>query len=157
MTPKNDYIEYATKELEINGLLHTDIGKQMIQLLETAWKFGNQNKVMVNNVIDMLDRVNNKLPLLPIEEDGMIPIPHANGPDQMRHSRYYPVYQDEDGKYYDDKAVAFISNDGSATYFYGNGEYNSTKEVEFPYYPQPRYVFISDENLNEQLSKTMDS
>jgi hypothetical protein len=108
-------------------------------------------------VVDMLDRLNKKLPLLPLEEDGMALVHYENGPDRMHHSRYYPVYQTEDGKYYDDQAVGFIRDDGSIVYFYGNSEYNSIKEIQFPYYPKPQYVYISEMNLNEQLDKTMDS
>ena len=157
MSEKNEYITYAKKELELNGFINTDIGKQMIKLLEFSWEFGNGNRLMVNSIIDMLNRVNKKLPLLPLEENEMIAIPHVNSSDQMRHSRYYPVYQDVDGKYYDDQAVAFICEDGSQTYFYGNSQYNSIKEIQFPYYPNPHYVYISENNLNDQLDKKMDS
>ena len=157
MSEKNDYILYAEKELELNGLINTDVGKQMLQLLKTSWEFGQGNQLMPITVVDMLDRLNKKLPLLPLEEDGMALVHYENGPDRMHHSRYYPVYQTEDGKYYDDRAVGFIRDDGSIAYFYGNSEYNSIKEIQFPYYPKPQYVYISEMNLNEQLDKTMDS
>ena len=154
---KNEYIDYAKTELEYNGMIHTAVGKNMLDLIQSTYDLAEGNKFMMRHIVNMLDRLDKQLPLLPLEEDGMIPIPHLNGPDQMQHSRYRSVYQGKDGKYYDDKAVAFVADDGSFTYFHGNGIYNSNIEIQFPYYPEPKYIYISDENLNEQFSKAMAS
>ena len=154
---KNEYIEYAEQELQKNNLINTDIGKLIMQLIETSLKFGDGNAFMLFHISDMLDRLTKKLPLLPLEENEMVDTPVLNSPSQLRHSRYFPVFKSGDGKYYDDQAIAYITPHGGYTYFYGNSEYNSTKEIQFPYYPKPQYVYISDDNLNEQLSKTMAS
>lgn len=154
---KNSEIDYAKTELELNGMINTPVGQHMLDLIQSAWDLGEGNKFMLVHIVNMLDRLTKKLPLLPLEEDGMIPVPHANGPDQMQHNRYRSVYLGEDGKYYDDQAVAFVADDGSLTYFFGNSEYNSRIEIQFPYYPEPKYVYINEENLNDQFSRAMDS
>lgn len=140
----NDYIDYVKQELEYNNLIKSDVGKQILQLFETSYEFCDNNKLLVDNIVNMVTRLNKKLPLLPLEEDDMILYQPNEGPAHKRHRRYFPVYQGQDGKYYDEQAILFVNEQGIEMYCYSSN-YNSRIEIEFPYYPvQKRVNFNMD-------------
>jgi hypothetical protein len=143
----NDHIDYVKQELEYNNLIKTDMGKQVLKLFETSWEFCDNNKLLVDTIITMVTRLNKKLPLLPLEEEDMVLYQPNKGPAHKRHKRYFPVFQSEDGKYYDEHGILFVNESGIELYCYSS-EYNSRVEIEFPYYPIQKRI-----NINMDLTE----
>lgn len=138
----NEYIDYVKQELEYNNLIKIDLGKQILKLFETSWEFSDSNKLTVDGIVNMVTRLNKKLPLIPLEEEDMVLYQPNNAPAHKRHKRYFPVFQGQDGKYYDEHAVLFVNEHGIEMYCYSSN-YSSRIEIEFPYYPVQKYVNIN--------------
>lgn len=150
MSYKRFLNDFATQELELSGFLNTDFGKSCLDLLNKCSDFCNEDPHSMKTVLEILPKLIDKMPLSPItEEDEFREEDYSNGENKhiiKRCVRYPQLYQDMNGKYYDEKAIVFISTVGTdihKSYLYQK-KYNSKKEVTLPYFPQQEEVLIQE-------------
>ena len=141
----NYLIEYATKELELIGFDKCGLGETIITFLEQSSTICSNDLASMKQLASMFDRLIDKLPLSPITEDDFYDEVYEeqnNAVTFKRTKRYPHIYQDTDGKYYDDRAYAFRlpgANLNDKIYMYQNG-FNSKQEITLPYFPNEQII-----------------
>jgi hypothetical protein len=135
-------LTYAREELKRNGLLETDLGNSILELLKQIHIASYGNTLHMENMVVMVTRLINRLPLSTIDKEEVC---HkrvsAHGEIVVGTPRYEFLIQEADGKYYDMHATAFVNSAGQKYYIS-----KSKKEVvDFPYYPVEK-VEYDDEN-----------
>jgi hypothetical protein len=129
----NKHTEYAVSELTKNGMIDTDIGKNIITLLDSITKIST-NQIVMLSICDMISRIIQGKPVLAIDETDFDTTPDELG--HIRCKRYAPVYKNiHTGKYYDEHACVYY-NEGASIFVPGFGEDSTTREISLPYYPQ---------------------
>jgi len=102
----------------------------------------------MKQLCSLLPRLIDQLPIAPITEADFAPEYHSQGDNTVtlhRCTRYFWVYRTEDGKYWDDRAVAFKFADSEGSdrmYIYQSGN-SSKQEITLPYYPNQTIKIIS--------------
>jgi hypothetical protein len=147
-------LEFAKKELALINFDQSNIHDTILKFLEQSSKICNNNTDDMKQIANFLIRLIDRLPLSPINEIDFYDEPYPVVSDQLmpvkRCTRYPHIYQMSDGKYYDDRAVAFRfldSNQNDKIYMYGAG-YNSKKEITLPHYPNEEIVILPDDYAN---------
>lgn len=144
-----DPIQYAEKELELSGFMATDFGKAALEFIKQTYNMANNDMAAVRliyaNIAALVD-LNPLAPLLEEEMEEQETLDYANGGlvkiMRKQHKRCPWVYE-KDGKYWDDRAVAFQNKDGGI--WYGqNGNHRSKREITFPYYRREQLVYIGE-------------
>jgi len=140
MTEFKRYLrEYAERELELTGFMETEFGKTCLKFLEDLADIAGSDPKSMKAICEMLPRLIDRRPLSAITERDFKTETHVEGSRTVeieRCTRYSYLYK-QDGKYWDDRAVAFQREDsalGDRMYVYQSG-YNSKKEVNLPYFP----------------------
>jgi hypothetical protein len=137
---KEIFLKYCESEFELIGLKDTNLGKSSINLLQEIYQHTNGDEIFMELFIDMIHRLNLGLPLSPLQEQEIIEEQHLDGNVCARHPRYFHVYKDlETGKSYDEHGIIWINHEGTRCYGINNS-INSKIEIEFPYYPEPKYL-----------------
>lgn len=147
MSFKNHVTEYAKKELKLTNFDKTNFGKSAITLLEDVADLSKNDPSTMKSLIGLLIRLVDLQPLAPITEDDFDNIEKdtdSNPPVSMCH-RYPYIYRDKDGKYWNDRAVAFIDKKepNNKMYLY-QAVRNSKQEITLPYYPKEVIDYIDD-------------
>jgi hypothetical protein len=138
--------EFASKELELTGFNQTNFGKDVLSILENSAELCHNDPESMKNLIGLILRLIDRIPIAPITEDDFDSSVHdTEGKSSIaRCERSSYVYQTPDGKYWDDRAVAFRYSDESETnkmYLYSEAR-NSKQEIELPYYPNETIIVI---------------
>lgn len=139
MSKFKEYLKnYAQKELQLSNFDKTNFGKSTLTLLNDLADLCKDDPNSMKTMLELLPRLVDRIPIAAITEDDF-PADFVIETDQAikRCARYPQVYQTADGKYWDDRAVAFQkANDHplSKMYLYGS-KHNSKQEVTLPYYP----------------------
>ena len=147
-TFKEHLSAYANSELELAGFDQTEFGKTSLKLLDNLADLTNGDPDTMKQLCSLLPRLIDQLPIAPITEADFAPEYHSQGDNTVtiyRCTRYSWVYRTEDGKYWDDRAVAFKfvdSADADRMYIYQSGN-SSKQEVTLPYYPEFKVEIIS--------------
>ena len=152
MSLSKEYLKnYAQKELELTGFSETPVGKTMLVLLENLTDITNGDATIMKQLCEWLPRMIDCMPICPItEEDFILECQLDNNIELsiMRCTRYYYIYQTADGKYWNDRAVAFKLKNSPETdlmFLYGDG--GSRREITLPYYPITIIEDIDRESL----------
>lgn len=139
MTFKISLNKFAEKELELSGFIETEFGEKVLELLDKLADISNNDPDTMIHLCSILPRLVNRMPLAPITEDDFELETHRAGDRNVeifRCTRYPHVYK-MDGKYYDDRAIAFRlanSADTDRMYIYQAGN-SSKQEITLPYFP----------------------
>ena len=142
----NGVVEQAEKELDLVGMKDIPIGKAMLDLLTlcvTETRNPAIMKIFANMVVGFVD----KKILSPVNEDDFDKnVSRESGRDILKCKRSEDIYKDiEDNKYYDNKAVGYISLSDSEPnrilYLY-NSKQRSRREVKLPYMPDYKIEYI---------------
>jgi hypothetical protein len=138
-TFKEHLKKYAEKELELSGFDQTEFGKTALKLLDDLADLTHGDSETMKQLCNMLTRLIDCRPLTAITEEDFEAETYSEGDrtvEILRCTRYPYVYK-MDGKYYDDRAVAFRRVDSAESdkmYIYQSGN-SSKQEIELPYFP----------------------
>jgi hypothetical protein len=151
MSTQNYLLDFATKELSLIGFDKIELGETMLKFLQQSSDLCHNDPQSVKQIISLLDRLVDRLPLSAITEDDFYEETYTEQDKSVlikRSHRYPHIYQ-LDGQYYDDRAVAFTtpgSAPGDKLYLYQGGQ-SSKQPVTLPYYPNEHLVELA-ENYN---------
>ena len=114
-------LEYSQKELELLGLHHVGLDLVVADFIKGLHtKLGNQPGVM-KTMTNYVEKLIDKKPIAPITEEDF--------DEDGRCIRYEYIYRASDGKYYNDRAVAF----GDGNQYIYQGQRSSKREITLPY------------------------
>ncbi len=118
-------IEHTKRELKLLGLDHVGIDTVVVDFIEGLHaELGNQPGVM-KTVTNYTEKLIDKKPIAPITEEDF--------DEDGRCIRYEYIYRASDGKYYNDRAIAFKK--GLSTQYVYQGQRRSKQEISLPYVP----------------------
>jgi len=140
MTYKKHLTDFATTELRRIGFLDIPIGETILTLLEQSSDISNDDPKVIKQIFAMLSKLIDNEVLSPITESDFV----DEGNEIKRCTRYPYLYQSEDGKYYDDRAIGFRKKDSNTNdimYIYQSGN-SSKQEVDLPYIPITKIELI---------------
>ena len=139
MTFKQHLRQYAEHELELIGFMESEFGAACLEFLEKCADVAGSDPESMKRVCEIIPRLIDRRPLTAITENDFEAETYTEGDrsvEILRCTRYLYLYK-MDGKYYDDRAVAFRREDSAETdrmYIYQCGN-SSKQEVELPYFP----------------------
>ena len=139
-------IEYAEQELELINFDKTDVGPTMHEFLRQAAALSQDDKKTMKQIVGMLDRLVDQLPISIITDDDFVEETRPDGKTMARCTRYKYLYRAPDGRYYDDRAVTFIRRDDPKLnhQYIHQGQLSSRREVSLPYMPNEEIVYLED-------------
>jgi len=153
MTFIDHLIKYAENELKLIGFDQTPVGETMLEFLKNSAELSKNDLATMTELSGMLTRLINRQPISPITESDFVSetyTENSNTVEIMRCTRYPYLYRMPDGKYYDDRAVAFRyadSNSNDKMYLY-QSEKGSKQEVTLPYYPNEELRILVQDAKN---------
>lgn len=127
-------VKYSETELKLLGLDQTPIGPAIITFIkELHGALGNQPGIM-KSLLKQVGELIDKKPIALITEEDFV---------NDRCVRYPYIYKDQDGRYYNDRAVVFKKSydDPNSQYVY-QGQERSKEEITLPYTLRERIVLI---------------
>jgi len=138
-------VEHAKNELKIMNLDKVQFGDTIIKFIRGLHEIsGNHPQVMKSMVQSICDLIDEK-PISPITEDDFALETHCEGGQMCevwRCTRYPSVYK-VDGKYYDDRAIAYkASHDSLDRQYIYQGGMSSKQEISLPYTVSEKVVII---------------
>ena len=138
--------EYAERELELTGFMQSEFGPACLEFLETCADVAGSDPESMKRVCEILPRLIDRKPLSAITEADFEIETHTQGDRTIEIERCtrYPHLYKKDGKYWDDRAVAFRranSAESDRMYIYQSGN-SSKQEVELPYFPREEVKFL---------------
>lgn len=140
MNFKEHLREYAERELELIGFMDSEFGPACLEFLEKCADVAGSDPESMKQICEIVPRLIDRRPLSAITEADFAAETHAEGKKSLeilRCTRYPHLYK-MDGKYWNDRAVAFRRADSAETdrmYIYQSGN-SSKQEVELPYFPR---------------------
>lgn len=112
-------LEHSQRELHLLGLDHIGLDLVVVDFIKGLQeKLGNQPSAM-KSVVKYVEHLIDKKPIAPITEEDF--------DQEGRCARYEYIYRASDGKYYNDRAVAF------GTQYVYQGQRSSKREITLPY------------------------
>jgi hypothetical protein len=139
--------KYAEHELEISGFDQTEFGKTALKLLDDLTDLTHGDPETMKQLCSLLPRLIDRRPLTAVTEEDFETETHSEGDctvEILRCTRYPYAYK-MDGKYYDDRAVAFRRADSAESdrmYIYQSGN-SSKQEITLPYFPSEEVITIN--------------
>jgi len=135
--------QFAERELDRAGFGDKEFKSAVLHFLDAADELVKGDAESVKKLSRVIDSLVDRQVLTEITEDDFEDEYHSQGENTVvirRCTRYPYLYQTEDGRYWDDRAVAFQREDSLESdrmYIYQSGN-SSKREVELPYFPQER-------------------
>lgn len=159
MSFKQQLITYSEKELNLIGFMDSEFGAVCLDFLDKCANIAGNDPESMKRICEIIPRLIDRHPLSPITETDFETETHSEGDrsvEILRCTRYPYLYK-MDGKYYDDRAIAFRRSDSAETdrmYIYQTGN-SSKQEVELPYFPKEEIRVLQQEynefsNLNPE-------
>jgi len=149
MTLKKNLINFAQTELNLIGFMDTSVGSSILTLLEDLVDISKGDTEVMKQILYLLPDLVDKKVVSPITENDFEIETHTEGDrtvEILRCTRYPYVYK-MDGKYWDDRAVAFRKADSAETdrmYIYQTGN-SSKQEITLPYFPSEEVRTLQQE------------
>jgi len=134
--------QFAENELERAGFGETEFKDAVLHFLDAASKISNKDPSVIKQLTSVIHALVDHRVLTEITEEDFETETHVEGSRTVEIERCtrYPYLYKQDGRYWDDRAVAFQREDsapGDRMYVYQSGN-SSKQEVELPYFPQER-------------------
>lgn len=130
--------EYAERELKLIGFMESEFGSVCLNFLDKCADIVGNDPESMKQICEILPRLIDRKPLSPITETDFEVETYAEGDrtvEILRCTRYPHLYK-MDGKYYDDRAVAFkFKNSIDSDIMFSYGDNGSKREIDLPYYP----------------------
>lgn len=145
----NSLIKHSKRELKKIKFDQTDIYNNIIEYLTTLSEMTNNDKHSMLAVTELISKCIKRELCSPITEEDFSEEVHYGRTKVKKFkscTRYPSVYQTQDGRYWDDKAIAYKyqnSSENQRIYLYGS-VYNSCAEISLPYFPNPKIVIINN-------------
>lgn len=142
-----DPIMFAQRELELSGFADTDFGKAALEYIKQTWKISNNDIGIVRNLQKKINSLVDQVPLSPLVEEDFIDtevLDYKNGEmvKSFRKQNYrVPFVYMQDGKYYDDRAIAFYNDHGDVWYAVDSTK-SSRQEIQLPYFREEKRVKV---------------
>ena len=140
MTFKEHLNKYAERELELIGFMQSEFGPACLEFLDKCADVAGSDPESMKRICEIIPRLIDRSPLSAITEADFETETHSEGGRTVEIERCtrYPHLYKMDGKYWDDRAVAFQredSNPNDRMFVYQSG-ISSKQEVELPYFPK---------------------
>jgi hypothetical protein len=141
-------LEYAKREFDIANFDHTELSKSMLNFLEEAAEFTNNEPHLIKQLVNILNLLVDNFPIVPITEDDFVEEFYQKENETeykiWRCTRYKYVYRTEDGRYWNDRAIGFRLKGSSETdiMYTSQGGINSKQEIQLPYYPEQKIIIV---------------
>lgn len=154
LTFKEHLRKYAEKELTLIGFMNSEFGSACLDFLDKCADISGSHPESMKKICEILPRLIDLNPLSPISESDFVPETYEKDGQRLellRCTRYPYLYRMPDGKYYDDRAIAFRRADGSESdrmYVYQSGN-SSKQEVTVPYFPREEIRILKEESSIE--------
>lgn len=136
---KDQLKEYASRELNLTGFDQTSFGTTVLNLLDNLADITDNNPKMMKSLCDLIPRLINFTPIAPITENDFEEASESSDDSDIKRvcTRYPYVYQSKDGRYWNDRAVAFRFADSAEDdkIFMYRMDGGSKQEITLPYYP----------------------
>jgi hypothetical protein len=148
-TYKDYLLDYAKREFKAANFDHTELSKSMLNFLEEAAEFTNNEPDLIRKLVDIFHLLLNRFPIVPITENDFVEEVYKedDNPEYRiwRCTRYEHVYKTEDGRYWDDRAIAFKykADINSHTIYSYQCDLSSKQQITLPYYPKQRIEYIN--------------
>lgn len=149
MEENSHLLEFARQELKLTHFDQSELNTPILDLLEHSSKMCNNNPETMKQIVNMIIRLIDRSPLAPITEEDFEIETYVEGDRSLEILRCtrYPYLYKQDGKYWDDRAIAFRFSDSAETdkmYLYQTGM-NSKQEISLPYFPSETIKVIERE------------
>jgi hypothetical protein len=143
---------YVERELKLSGFDQTEFGKTSLKLLEDLADLTQGDSETMKQLCSLLPRLIDRKPLTAITEDDFEMEIYTEGDRTVEISRCtrYPYVYKMDGKYWDDRAVAFRRADSAESdrmYIYQTGN-SSKQEITLPYFPSEEVRVLQQEYVD---------
>jgi hypothetical protein len=138
---------YAERELELIGLMQSEFGVACLELLDKCADIARSDPESMKRICEILPKLIDCKPISPITEADFKIETHDSNVEILRCTRYPHLYRMPDGKYYDDRAIAYRradSNENDRMYIYQTGN-SSKQEVTLPYFPKEEIKILDQE------------
>jgi len=137
---KKNLLEHAERELRLIGFMETEFGETCLKFLEDLAEISSDNATAMKTLSAIIPDLIYKKPLSPITEEDFKIETYEKGNKTVEIERCvrYPHLYKKNGKYWDDRAIAFQKEDSTPNdrmYIYQSA-LSSKSEVELPYFPQ---------------------
>lgn len=142
MTYKDYLIDYARSELNEINFDELELGKTILDLLEQSADVTNNDPKVMKQIVSMIDQLLDFKPISPITEKHFVEEKIESGNKSktiLRCTRCHYIYKDEDGKYYNDRAKAFINKNSGIVFYTGQ----SKQEISLPYVIDIQYEYTN--------------
>jgi hypothetical protein len=141
--------KYAERELELSGFDQTEFGKTALKLLADLADLTKGDPETMKQLCGLLPRLIDRRPLTSITERDFEVETHVEGDRSVEIQRCtrYPYVYKMDGKYWDDRAIAFRRADSTELdrmYLYQTGN-SSKQEITLPYFPSEEVRVLQQE------------
>lgn len=146
MNDWNGVVKHAEDELSRVNMKDIPLGQAMLELLKVSVQ-ETRNPTIMKNFANMVSGFVDKKLISPVTEDDFDPIvSRESGRDILKCKRSENIFKDvEENKYYDNRAVGYISLSDSEPnrimYIYSN-KYRSCREITLPYMPDYKIEYI---------------
>jgi len=147
--------KYAEKELKLIGFMESEFGNVCLEFLDKCADIAGSDPESMKKICEIMPRLIDRRPLSPITEQDFeveTSTEENNSLEIYRCTRYPYLYRMPDGKYYDDRAIAFRRASSAETdrmYIYQTGN-SSKQEIQLPYLPREEVRILQQEY--QQLS-----
>ena len=137
---RKEFTDYMEREFALINFDKIEFGQKMMDLLYVFYDMNKGDPGKMNIFINIMKRIVDRYPLEVLKEEELIEI-EINGLKIKKHPRYEWLEVMPDGTYWDSHGIAFVNPDGIKWYG-SNGENRSTVQIEFPYYPVEKVVYL---------------
>lgn len=130
---KESLKKYSEAELSVTGFIDTEFGKATLVLLDSLAELSQNNPKVMKELCNIFPRLIDKMPISPITEEDFAEDPEGSEDVRSRCIRYYHIYKHVNGKYYNNRAKAFVrEGDDLNNKMYTS---KSVQEIILPYIP----------------------
>lgn len=153
-----DYLKnYARNELKLIGFMESNLGPEILNFLDKCAIISNSDPAVMKQICSALPTLIDCKPISAITEDDFEIIDKSDSQELLQCTRYPYIYK-LNGKYYNDRAVAFVypdSKEDTKVYIY-NRE-GSKQEITLPYYLTEEVKVLTDEQIKYLEQDTEDN
>jgi hypothetical protein len=129
-------LDFARNELKLIGFDNSDLNNPMLEFLQSAQNVCHNNPDTMKQIVNLLSKLIDRMPLSPITENDF-ELEHQDDTITIyRCTRHPHIYSTGDGKYWNDRAIAFQFEDSNDIMYLYSSKNNSKQEITLPYFPK---------------------
>lgn len=140
-----NWLNYIKSELKESGFDQSKFGEKMVEYLVEMYIISEGRINVMEQLHEITRRLMDNKPITVITEKDFVGTDVKDGDNIVVVdicTKYPYIYRSpQDGKYYNDRGVCFVDDNGNKMYM-SNGQYRSTVEITLPYYLNEKIVKI---------------